>query len=97
MSKATVEAPILDEHCAICGRVRFDYVVRTGYGHWRHDACEIGSNEWKEYFLALDPEKKKRLQSFFDFYYPQVEVKPKGKPFNLLDQWDEALTKQEEL
>jgi len=63
----------LDETCKICERVRFDSVVRLGFGHWRHDACAMGSIEWKEYFLRQSPEKKKYLQTFFDFYYPDAQ------------------------
>ena len=66
----------LDETCLICGRVHFGEIVRTGFGHWRHEACGLGGPEWREFFMRLSSTQKKALQEFFDFSYSGEEKQP---------------------
>lgn len=68
----STEVKLLDETCLICGRVSFGEIVRTGFGHWRHDTCALGSEEWKEFFQGLNVEQQKKLREFFDFSYSVV-------------------------
>jgi len=41
------------DYCAVCERVAWGYVVRLGFGKWRHAECYPGSAAWLDYFKRL--------------------------------------------
>jgi hypothetical protein len=82
MSKAkaeTVTEPTVEIFCSICGRVKWGNWQPLGNGKGRHDECALGSEAWREYYLALSPSEKEPLREFFVLSYPQVEDKPTGE------------------
>lgn len=61
----------MDTCCTICGRVKWgNWVVIPG-GKFRHDECGLGSENWKAYYLALNPAAQRPLREFFNFTYSE--------------------------
>jgi len=56
--------------CSICQRVKWGEAVPLGHGRWRHSECAIGSESWRDYFLALPEGQQRPLREFFNLYYP---------------------------
>jgi len=71
MSKANTEhvytAP--SEVCKICQRVAWGNVIRLGFAKWRHDSCGLGSETWKDYYLALSKTEQAELTEFYNHVY----------------------------
>ena len=59
--------------CSICGRVKWGNWQPLGNGKGRHAECYLGSEAWKEYYLALRVAEQKPLREFFVLAYPQAE------------------------
>ena len=58
----------MDELCKICERVAFGRITYTGFGHWRHDECAVGSQDWLLYFQRQSFTVKKVLREFYDYH-----------------------------
>lgn len=66
------QLPQDESFCKICGRVPFGKVVPLGFDTWRHNTCELGSEEWRLYYLALDKSIRSKLAEFHKFTYQEV-------------------------
>jgi hypothetical protein len=86
MSKAKAEptVPVAEPEvlCCICGRVAWGNMQPLGHGKERHDECSLGSEAWREYYLALSPSEQAPLREFFVLSYPQVEAEHNGEGCN---------------
>lgn len=65
----------MGECCHICERVTFGTVVPLAFGHWRHDSCALGSEEWKLYYLRQPLKAKGTLKEFYNLFNHVYEVK----------------------
>lgn len=58
----------MDELCVICGRVSFGKLIYTGFGHWRHEDCCLGSEAWKLYYQSQSLKDRKVLSEFYNYH-----------------------------
>ncbi len=58
----------MDKLCKICGRVPFGRITYVGFGHWRHEECGLGSEEWTLYYQRQSLKTKKVLNEFLTYY-----------------------------
>jgi len=81
MSKAEKVAVISrpDKVCTVCGRVLWGAWQALPFDKGRHEDCALGSEAWLDYFKALSPAEKTKLEDFFAFSYPQAEDVAQGE------------------
>jgi hypothetical protein len=72
MKKDTSKVVVVSESCKICERVPFGKVVPLGFGKWRHDTCEIGTEEWTLYHARLSKEHKRKLADLVSCYKENI-------------------------
>jgi hypothetical protein len=60
-------------YCKICDRVPFGIIVPLGYRSWRHESCELGSEAWKDYYLALPKAHRQALEEFYTVTYTDLK------------------------
>lgn len=58
----------MDELCKICDRVRFGVITYAGFGHWRHEECCVGSQEWLLYFQRQPVKTRLILREFHNYH-----------------------------
>jgi len=77
MTKTKTETTIepskpLDEVCYVCDRFCFGEIVCVGFGHWRHNHCGIGSEDWELYYQRQSENSKHILSEFHDYLTTKV-------------------------
>ena len=58
----------MDKLCKICERVPFGNITYVGFGHWRHEACAVGSEAWKLYYQRQSATDRRILSEFLNYY-----------------------------